>query len=254
MPPLPLRIAILKCDTPIPAVYSKYGTYGDIFTTLLKAGADTLSYTGLSSTSGLELSAFDVVFAQEYPSLENIDGVLISGSKYNSYDNDPWTLKLVEFTKQVLAQRRVRIIGVCFGHQIVGRAMGAKVARSTSEKGWEVSVTAIDLTKRGQEIFGTTALALHQMHRDIVYTYPEGTEELAYTAECAVQGMYIKNRIITVQGHPEFTQDIMEEILKFRHKAGIFDDEYYTEAMERADKYQDGVVVAKAFLKFLLED
>ena len=50
----------------------------------------------------------------------------------------------------------MRIIGACFGHQIVGRALGASVGRS--DKGWETSVTAIDLTKRGQEIFGKTSL------------------------------------------------------------------------------------------------
>lgn len=65
---------------------------------------------------------------------------------------------MVAFTEEVLKQRRVRIIGVCFGHQIVGRALGAKVGRSV--KGWEVSVTAVDLTKKGQEIFGKTALVI----------------------------------------------------------------------------------------------
>jgi hypothetical protein len=29
-----------------------------------------------------------------------------------------------------------------------------------SEKGWEASVTAIDLTKRGQEIFGQPSLVI----------------------------------------------------------------------------------------------
>jgi len=156
MPDLPLRIAILECDTPLDGTRAKYGSYGGVFTALIKAGADALDYPGISSTSGLELSAFDVVTKQEYPSLENVDGILITGSRFNSFEDEPWILKLVEFTKEVLAQRRVRIIGVCFGHQIVGRAMGVKVDRS--DKGWETSVTAVDLTKRGQEIFGTTAL------------------------------------------------------------------------------------------------
>jgi len=56
--------------------------------------------------------------------------VLITGSRHNSFDSDPWILKLVEFTKTVLEQRRVRIISVYFAHQIVGRAIGAKVNRS----------------------------------------------------------------------------------------------------------------------------
>jgi hypothetical protein len=162
MTKLPLRIAILECDTPLDKTYATYGSYGGVFTALLNAGADALNHPGLSSKEGLSISCYDVVNAQEYPSLDDIDGVLITGSRHNSFDNDPWILKLVEFTKEVLAQRRVRVIGVCFGHQIVGRAMGAKVDRS--DKGWEASVTAIDLTKRGQEIFGRPALVSFFLH------------------------------------------------------------------------------------------
>ncbi|KAL3427264.1 GMP synthase [Phlyctema vagabunda] len=253
MPQLPLRIAILECDTPLDGTRAKYGGYGGVFTALLKAGADALSYTGLSANTGLELSTWNVVNDPEsYPSLSSIDAILISGSRFNSFDDDPWILKLVDFVKQVLAQDRVRIVGICFGHQIVGRALGAKVARS--DKGWEISVTAIDLTKRGQEIFGKTSLALHQMHHDIVYNYPEGVEELAYTDKCAVQGMYASKRFITVQGHPEFTEQIVRELLTARHASGVFNDELFNDAMGRVDKNQDGVVVAQAFLKFLLEE
>jgi GMP synthase-like glutamine amidotransferase len=91
------------------------------------------------------------------------------------------------------------------------------------------------------------------MHRDVVYTYPDGVESLAYTEKCPVQGMYIPKRVITVQGHPEFTEDIVREVLTARHASGIFDDEMFKDSMERADKYHDGVVVSKAFLKFVLE-
>lgn len=73
----PLRIAILQCDTPPPDVVAEYGKYDRIFTTLLEAAAEGL---GLSPKQDLVLSAFDVVSAQEYPDLENIDAVLISGS------------------------------------------------------------------------------------------------------------------------------------------------------------------------------
>ena len=156
IPSLPLRIAILECDTPLDGTRAKYGGYGGVFTALLKAGADALDVPGLSSTSGLDITTWDVVTAQKYPELEDIDAILITGSRYNSFDDDEWIVKLVRFTQSVLCQRRVRIVGVCFGHQIVGRALGAEVGRS--ETGWEASVTAIDLTKRGQEIFGKTAL------------------------------------------------------------------------------------------------
>jgi hypothetical protein len=73
----PLRIAILECDTPPPAVVEKFGRYDRVFTRLLESAAEGL---GLSPKQDLELSSYDVVTAQEYPDLEGIDAVLISGS------------------------------------------------------------------------------------------------------------------------------------------------------------------------------
>lgn len=268
MPKVPLRIAILECDTPLDGTRAKYGGYGGVFTALLKAAASGMVDPKFT-TSDLVISVYDVVTAQSYPSLSDIDAILITGSRFNSFDDDPFILKLVEFTKRVLEQDRVRIIGVCFGHQIVGRALGAKVARS--EGGWEISVTAIDLTKKGQEIFKQNSLvcsssflsgravitdnpkALFQMHRDVVYEYPPGVEELAYTEKCEVQGMYIPKLLITVQGHPEFNEDIVRELLVARHGSGIFNDEMFQDAIGRVDKDQDGIVVAQAFLRFVLE-
>jgi GMP synthase-like glutamine amidotransferase len=58
---------------------------------------------------------------------------------------------LVEFTDKVLKQDRIRIIGVCFGHQILGRALGVKVGRS--DDGWEISVLPVELSAKGKEIF-----------------------------------------------------------------------------------------------------
>ena len=91
------------------------------------------------------------------------------------------------------------------------------------------------------------------MHRDIVYNYPDGTEELAYTEKCPVQGMYISKRLITVQGHPEFNEEIVRELLIARHASGVFDDEQFKDSMGRVAMAQDGVVVSKAFLQFLLD-
>lgn len=57
----------------------------------------------------------------------------------------------MEFTRKVLAQERVRLIGVCFGHQIIGRALDVKVDRS--DRGWEISVTDVKLTEQGRRVF-----------------------------------------------------------------------------------------------------
>ena len=92
------------------------------------------------------------------------------------------------------------------------------------------------------------------MHRDIVVDYPPDVEQLGSSSRCKVQGMYSKNRLITVQGHPEFNKDIVTELLETRHRQGIFDDDVYKDGLARVGKDHDGVAVAKAFLRFLLED
>lgn len=92
------------------------------------------------------------------------------------------------------------------------------------------------------------------MHKDLVYYYPEGVEELGSSGPCKVQGMYIPSRVITVQGHPEFTEDIVAELLENRHKQSIFGDAIYEEAIARVGKPHDGVLVAQAFLKFLMDE
>ncbi len=72
---------------------------------------------------------------------------------FNAFDNDPWIVRILDFVRAILAQDRVRFIGVCWGHQIVGRALGARVAKSGTGA-WEVSVCRMVLTEQGKELFG----------------------------------------------------------------------------------------------------
>ena len=58
----------------------------------------------------------------------------------------------MDYTAKALNSGRVKVIGVCFGHQIVGRAMGVKVGRNPD--GWEIAVCDIQLSPKGKEIFG----------------------------------------------------------------------------------------------------
>lgn len=144
----PLRLAILEADTPQPQTRDRYGGYTGVFTALLQAAAHPQKLSDLVTIKG-----YDVVNElHSYPALEDIDAILITGSRHTAFDNDPWILKLVEYTKKAIASNRVRVVGVCFGHQIVGRAEGAKCGRS--DRGWEVAVTEVDLTAKGKEIFG----------------------------------------------------------------------------------------------------
>ena len=91
------------------------------------------------------------------------------------------------------------------------------------------------------------------MHKDIVFNYPTGSKPIGSNDICTNQGMYAPGRYITVQGHPEFTEDIISEVLTNRNKQGVFSDDVYKEAMTRAAIPHDGVAIAKGFLKFLRE-
>ncbi|KAF8445470.1 class I glutamine amidotransferase-like protein [Terfezia claveryi] len=227
----PLRIAILLCDSPLYLTAEKYGSYG---------GSLKNEIPGIEN--GMELTSWNVYQVEEYPNLEDIDAILMTGSRFSSYDDLPWIKKLVDFTKTILAQDRVRIIGVCFGHQILGRALGLPVCRN--EIAWETSVTPMSLTPTGQCLFKAnlkpSMLSLMQMHRDMVRVegseLPDGIENLGST-----------------DGHPEFTPDIVKEIIHTRTEMGIFTKEMHDDAMNRIWDGHDGITVGCAFLRFLIE-
>lgn len=92
------------------------------------------------------------------------------------------------------------------------------------------------------------------MHRDAVFERPEGVEALGGSPRCLVQDMYKKGKLISVQGHPEFHEAIVSYLVTMRNKQGIFNDAEAQDALARVGNHHDGIPVAKAFLRFLLED
>ncbi|KAF4503226.1 anthranilate synthase component II [Fusarium agapanthi] len=244
------RIAVLECDTPFPSVNEKRGSYGDIFRDLLTKGLKNEALGDKGKDVSLDLSKWDVVTAQEYPNIEDVDGFLLTGSKHTSFADDLWILKLVEFVKKVYTTTEKPIVGICFGHQIIGRALGAKVA--VSPGGWEVCVDRINLNKTGQKLLGVSSLGLHQMHRDAVLEVPEGLVSLGSSSRCEVQGLYKPGRIISFQAHPEFDDFVMQEIMEARYAQQIFSEEMYEEGITRARAHHDGLLVAAKIWEFLL--
>jgi hypothetical protein len=81
MPKPPLRIAILECDTPLPKTKEIYGGYGGVFENLLKRGAQALDEPSLDPEAGFRITKYQVVdIPSHYPSLDDIDAILITGS------------------------------------------------------------------------------------------------------------------------------------------------------------------------------
>jgi GMP synthase (glutamine-hydrolysing) len=151
----PIRLAILEADTPLTQTKAKFSSYGGVFANLFTRAAAPAPLESV-----LSISYYDIVGSSAtYPSLDEIDAILITGSKHNAFEDGEgnWIANLAEFVRKALeSERRVRVVGVCFGHQVVARALGVPVGRNAH--GWEVSVTDVRLTEKGKEIFGRDTL------------------------------------------------------------------------------------------------
>lgn len=81
-----LRIAVLECDTPAEQTNAKYGGYGGVFDSLLRQSAKALGQPErLNPDTDLEITGWDVVNGTEYPRVEDIDAVLLTGSSALSH-------------------------------------------------------------------------------------------------------------------------------------------------------------------------
>ena len=91
------------------------------------------------------------------------------------------------------------------------------------------------------------------MHRDVVRTVPEGFQNLGTSSSCNIQGLFLGDRCLSVQAHPEFDHFIMAHILEKRYVDGIFSDIIYENGSTRAMLEHDGILVARAIIRFLVE-
>ena len=154
--------------------------------------------------------------------------------------------------------------GVCFGHQLLARLLGAPVEPSPRGD-WELGHCSIELTPTGQRLFRTTAshVHLHQMHQDHVVRVPTARSSAGLLGESdpaiecwgrsdhtEIQGLYLPNRLFTTQAHLAFDKDMVKRQIKMREESGgIQDQEHANRAKETAHLEHDGQEVAKAILR-----
>ena len=82
---------------------------------------------------------------------------------------------------------------------------------------------------------------------------PEGFEIIGSNAICACQAMKLGDRVLSVQGHPEFNKEIVEFLLENRYSKGLFEREVLDEAFPKASDEHDGIKVGEGILNFILE-
>ncbi|KAL9556250.1 hypothetical protein MBANPS3_001975 [Mucor bainieri] len=236
-----LNLALLMNDTPMPEVKKHVGDYLQQFDTVFKKAADNEHLV-------LHWDAFDVVNKQEYPSLEDIDNgkydaILLTGSKHNAHDDEPWILKLVDFIQEVQTKHvdKTKIVGICFGHQIILRAAGG-----VTEEGKKYLKSERDLIR------------INQFHQDHVSVLPDGYKSLAYTEGNTPNQITVSSnqQCFTIQGHPEFSRDTMHTMLTVRRDTGVLDKDMANRALDtlaNAPPEMEDVWFAERALDFICE-
>ena len=113
------------------------------------------------------------------------------------------------------------MVGICFGHQVIARALGGTVAKS--DKGWGVGVNVYyvsELPVQGDDEArggGSGVLKLVASHQDQVTVLPPGARPVVSNDHCENAGFVIGDHVLTLQGHPEFSAEYSEAIMAFRH-------------------------------------
>ncbi|KAJ1336829.1 hypothetical protein BSLG_006932 [Batrachochytrium salamandrivorans] len=236
-----LKLALLVCDHLIPAIKDKHGDYPALLGNLFGEAGRSL---------GIEVLCvpYSVIDGEYPPRPQEYDAIVLSGSKYSAYEKLAWIETLKAFVKAVDAENTTKIIGICFGHQIIAEALGGQVGKNPL--GWEVGFTAVQLTEQGRaaplwQHKGTTVL-------DHVTQMPSNFQVLGTTELSHIQVMAKGATCFSVQAHPEFSSAIVQDLIGLRSASGVFqrcDAEKWLSVVENPT---DGVLVAAAILSFTM--
>ncbi len=169
-------------------------------------------FVGAFETLGLDGETDLVIHdgtAGEYPSLDECcsggRGVIISGSYGPVWEEKEWIPPLMDLIREIHA-RGGWMLGVCFGHQALGHALGGEVVMNP--RGREMGTVPVYLTDEGKASPLFTGFSSGDMaslaHRTHVSRLPEGAVRLAYNRITPNQA-FAAGRSFGYQPHPELT-------------------------------------------------
>ncbi len=198
-------LGILETDRPEAFLQEKYGSYSDMFQALFASVDEQMRF-----------KSYNVV-QNEYPEkIDDCDAYLITGSKASPYENKAWIKALSDYVVMLHTHQK-KLIGICFGHQLIAQALGGSVQKSDS--GWGVGTALRDVLRhkpwmgKGQKHF-----KIFVSHQDQVTQLPPNAEHIAGNHFCAYASFQIGNHILTFQGHPEFQPDYLHQLIAGRRE------------------------------------
>jgi GMP synthase-like glutamine amidotransferase len=137
----------------------------------------------------------NVTFA--FPRLEDYDLIVPMGAPWGAWDEDcigNWLLPEIEWIRQAVVSNKP-VLGICFGGQLIARAMGGSVAPAPKgEIGW------VSIFSDEPQLVGNGPW--FQFHYDR-WTLPAGALEIARNP--VVSQAFKINNALALQFHPEVT-------------------------------------------------
>ncbi|KAL1816162.1 hypothetical protein DCAR_0520535 [Daucus carota subsp. sativus] len=206
------RFALLQAARDSEYVKKIYGGYFNLF---VEAFGD----------EGETWDVFMVVDG-EFPlltDLNNYDGFVVSGSPYDAHGDDCWIRELCVIL-QAIDSLQKKVLGICFGHQVLCRALGGKVGKSNS--GWDIGLRNVKFNVKN--IVNTSScsflndfdandfpqlLYIIECHQDEVWEVPLGAKVIAYSEKTGVEMFCYGDHILGIQGHPEYPLDIIHNLI-----------------------------------------
>jgi GMP synthase-like glutamine amidotransferase len=195
-----MKLAILETGTPPGDLASRFGDYPQMFADLLGPG--------------FEIESFDVQ-SGALPDPGAHHAFLITGSPAGVYDPLPWIAPLMQFVQDA---REAKMVGVCFGHQLMAQALGGEVIKSP--KGWGAGLHRYRVVHREPWMNSVGEIAIPASHQDQVVAQPPNTDVVAASDFTPFAALAWTDRAaISFQFHPEFSADFAKALIAKRYDA-----------------------------------
>lgn len=203
-----MKIGILETGVAPPALAERYGRYDAMTACLLGRGFETTTFRAHEGRLPEDVGAFA--------------GYVVPGSSAGAYEAHGWIPPLEEFLRA--ARGRARLVGICFGHQVMAQAFGGRVEKSG--KGWGLGLQTYRVAARPAWLDAADTVAIPASHQDQVVAAPPGAEVLVGSDFAPLAGLvYADGSAMSVQGHPEFTPAFAKALLASRHDGRLPPDE-----------------------------
>lgn len=145
----------------------------------------------------------------------NPDAVVCSGSRANVSMWEPWMDDAAQVLQQAVTAN-IPVLGICFGHQLLCKALGGEVKRTKVRTDIVSPLFSVGMDTLLSPI--KTGLFTHQ---DEVTRLPPGTRRIISTKHCENAGMRVAGKPVWgVQFHPEASRSVIEQA----HADGDMDD------------------------------